>query len=193
VLAAAPRAENVRPEPGGEAESTLLPPSGQVQGTDHGGSKGWRGSDTQPQTYVAGWWERATKYIHIYLEYHSVCLLVRIGTPSPISEYASRFFLSPQISVIKLSVRPLVPTPYIYLAPSGLLQLSKVLSVVSAKYFVVLINSVVDPHWFSVRIWIRIQLFTLVQIQIRIQGVKPFRIHADPDPDPGQTLPSLKV
>jgi hypothetical protein len=98
--------------------------------------------------------------VHKYLEYHSVCLLVRIGTPSPISEYANRLFPSHQISVIKLSVRHLVSTLYIYLVPSGLLKLSKVLSVVSTKYFVILINSVVDPHWFSMRIWIRIQLFT---------------------------------
>jgi hypothetical protein len=28
----------------------------------------------------------STKYIHIYLEYHNVCPLVRIGTPSPASE-----------------------------------------------------------------------------------------------------------
>jgi hypothetical protein len=30
-----------------------------------------------------------------------------------------------------------------------------------------------------------------VPFQIRIQGAKPMRIHADPDP--GQTLPSQKV
>jgi hypothetical protein len=28
---------------------------------------------------------------------------------------------------------------------------------------------------------------------IRILGAKPIRIHADPDPDPGHSLPSQKV
>jgi hypothetical protein len=28
---------------------------------------------------------RSTKYVHIYLEYHSVCPLVEIGTPHPLS------------------------------------------------------------------------------------------------------------
>jgi hypothetical protein len=119
--------------------------------------------------------------------YHSVCLLVRIGTLSPVSEYASRLFPSHQISVLKLSLRYGTDPIYLYV-PSGLLKLSKVLSV--AKYFVI-INIVVDPHWFSMRIWIWVQLFTL--LQIRIQGVKPIRIHADLDSDPGQILPSLKV
>ncbi len=69
MLTAATRAEDVRPEHGGEAESTLLPPSCQVQGNVYGESKGWRGSDAQPRTYVAGlkietWWESATKYIY---------------------------------------------------------------------------------------------------------------------------------
>jgi hypothetical protein len=33
--------------------------------------------------------------------------------------------------------------------------------------------------------------FASMRIQIRIQGAKPMRIHADPNPDPGQ--PSQKV
>jgi hypothetical protein len=40
---------------------------------------------------------------------------------------------------------------------------------VADEYFILCCN--VDPHWFSMR--------------IRIQGAKPMRIHADPDP--GQT------
>ncbi len=47
----------------------------------------------------------------------------------------------------------------------------------------------------SIRIQIRILFFTSMRIHIRvpIQGAKPMRIHADPDPDPGQTLTSQKV
>ncbi len=40
---------------------------------------------------------------------------------------------------------------------------------------------------------IRIQIFTSRRIRIRVQGAKPMRIHADPDPNPGQTLLSQKV
>jgi hypothetical protein len=39
--------------------------------------------------------------------------------------------------------------------------------------------------------WIRIQLF--ISMRIRIQGAKQMRTHADPDPDPGQTLKSQKA
>jgi hypothetical protein len=44
-----------------------------------------------------------------------------------------------------------------------------------------------------VHIQIRIQLSFSKRIWIQIQGVEPLRIHADTDPDPGQTLKSQKV
>jgi hypothetical protein len=34
---------------------------------------------------------------------------------------------------------------------------------------------------------------TFTSMRIRTKGAKPVWIHADPDPDPGQTLPSRKV
>jgi hypothetical protein len=43
----------------------------------------------------------------------------------------------------------------------------------------------------STRIPIPIQFFISMQIQIWIQGAKPMRIYADPDP--GQTLPKQRV
>jgi hypothetical protein len=48
----------------------------------------------------------------------------------------------------------------------------------------------VDPHGL-VSMGIRIQLFISMWIRIRMQGAKPMRI--DADPDPGQTLKSKKV
>ncbi len=51
--------------------------------------------------------------------------------------------------------------------------------------------SVVDNGYPLTLMRIRIHLFT--STQIRIQGAKPMRIIADPNPDPGQTAVTNKL
>ncbi len=41
--------------------------------------------------------------------------------------------------------------------------------------------------------WIRFRIQFFMSMQLRIQWVQPKRIHADPDPVPGQIVKSHKV
>ncbi len=42
-------------------------------------------------------------------------------------------------------------------------------------------------------LWIRIRIQLFTSMRMRIQEAKPMRFHANPDLDPGQTLPSQKA